>query len=847
MLSAAAVLHPPESPASISFSRAPHASPPRDLQDADDQRNANFLAAFTTGRFSDMIVIAHDHVYRLHRVVLMQSPFFRRLLLDENGAEVVVAEGSLGIEVGGDWRVVREGMDISLRDLYMPASHRNAQITPENVLAVLPAACFLELSNLAAHCVRTVLASLSADTAVDYATQLERLRLPPGRTAPSPYGPKHAYAKLFGQCLDKLCDTVLGFLCGVINAGLTAVDGAHVKQDLSDGPLANQAHAPQQADQHGATLADDLLSRLPLCWVRRVLESDLLCVPTEHERYELVKRVVAMRRVAAPEQQPDQPAAANDESIFDEIHYADDGENDTNSVHGARDARETTHDDSDLDVSLWSEDNTSRSGFHTREGSVFSDVVARNAVATEGVFRLRSYVHSLLGRVVSNGPAAPIVPTSTPPGGATTAANRKRKRRPSDLENIHPTMVSGTPGLLDDTEDDNHDQFVPAVEELSTPVPRRKAALRSDEHQFATSASSHRGRAGRVSPPTTPTTSTTPRRSPAITARPSPAPAPAPQQQQRDSIVHTRYGPGSLPQSARDVATREDTVMAGVFQTAIVYTHMTFPQLELVKTDGIVPDAVVLESFWMQAELMSGRARDGAAAAAAAMAGGGGGSGPRRFGKFRFCVPFRDVREFFMGKGKAPVVPFAAGASSASAAAVAASEDGAAMASNTGRVLLSSLVVCAGLQYRVLLSVAEDDDEDRDDDAADAAPDSSPVASRNPRRGWPNSTKPPQLRALLQRNRVGDAKRPRGAAGDARQRPMPPKPPISYRIHIFRRGDFVHSSPSGGAGRRSRRWDRFVQPVTQCEFNGEGFVDGFAMPEADEDKDLWALVVIEFR
>ncbi|KAJ3154448.1 hypothetical protein HDU89_008518 [Geranomyces variabilis] len=840
MLSATAVRHhPPESPASIASSRAPYASPPRDLQDADDQRTANFLAAFTTGRFSDMIVISHDHVYRLHRVVLMQSPFFRRLLLDENGAEVVVAEGSLGIEVGGDWRVVREGMDISLRDLYMPASHRNAQITPENVLAVLPAACFLELSNLAAHCVRTVLASLSADTAVVYAAQLERLRLPPGRSAPSPYGPKHAYAKLFGQCLDKLCDTVLGFLCGVINAGLTAVDGANVKLDLSDGPQADQAQAPQPAGQHGAAAADDLLSRLPLCWVRRVLESDLLCVPTEHERYELVKRVVAMRRVATPEQQPDQSAAANIGSILDDPRCTDDEENENHSVQSAMEAPEAGLDDSDLDVSLWSEANTSRSGFHTREGSVFSDVVTRNAVATEGVFRLRSYVHSLLGRVVSNGPAAPIIPTSTPPHGA-AAANRKRKRPPSDLENIHPTIISGTPGLIEETEDDNDDQFVPAAEVLSTPVPHRKA-LRNDEHLPVTSAGSRRGRAARVSPPTTPTTSTTPRGSPAITSKPSPAPAPPPQQQ-RDSIVHTRYGPGSLPQSAREVATREDTVMAGVFQTAIVYTHMTFPQLELVKTDGIVPDAVVLESFWMQAELMSGRAREGAAATA---------GGPRSFGKFRFCVPFRDVREFFMGKGKAPVLrePFTAGASSAAAAAVTPEDGSAAMASNTGGVLLSNLVVCAGLQYRVLLSVAEDDD-DRDGDAGDAAPDSSPVGRHNHRRGWQSNTRPPQLRALLQRNRVGDAKRSRGAAGDARSRstgPMPPKPPISYRIHIFRRGDFVPSSAGGGTARRTRRWDRFVQPVTQCEFNGEGFVDGFAMPEADEDKDLWAVVVIEFR
>ncbi|KAJ3160411.1 hypothetical protein HDU86_000745 [Geranomyces michiganensis] len=817
MLSAAARRQPPES-TECSSSRDPRASPlsrdihvdddQRGVQDADAWRTENFLEAFTTGRFSDMIVISHDHVYRLHRVVLMQSPFFRRLLLEENGVEVSVAEGSLGIEVGGDWRVVREGMDICLRDLYMPASHRSTQITPENVLYVLPAACFLELSTLAAHCVRTVLASLSAHTAVDYADQLERLRLPPGRTAPSPYGPKHAYAKLFGQCLDKLSNAVLGFLCGVINAGLTAEDGAGLKQEMKSavgGLQADQAQAARQADQLGAQAADDLLSRLPLCWVRRVLESDLLCVPTEYERYELVKRVVAMRVSAPGKPQLDQPAAASDDSILNDICSAEADKNEHDNFQSALDVGEAELNDSDLDASLWSEANTSRASvtsFHSREGSIFSDVVTRNAVATEGVFRLRSYVHSLLGRVVPKGPAsAPIIPTSTPP--RRVAANRKRKRRSSDLENIYP---------VDDVcDEDDNDQSISAVEGPSTP--HRKAPHNNTREAKINAASCH-GCAAHASPATS--TSTTPRGSPAGLSRPTPAPA-----QQRTSIVHTRYGPGSLPHSARDVATNEDTVMAGVFQTAIIYTHMTFPQLELVKADGIVPDAVVLESFWMQAELMSGRARDGAATEAA-------GGEPRSFGKFRFCVPFRNVGEFFAGKGKGPTEAETAGPSSLAPAA-----------SNSGGVLLSNLVVCAGLQYRVLLSVAEDHTscEDGGDDARHGAP-GSPSVARSSR------TKTPLLRALLQRNRVGEAKRSRGDGQSSRTGPLLPKPPISYRIFIFWRGDFLRSC--GRVGRRTQ-WDRFVHPVTQCEFNGEGFVNGFAMPEADEEDDLWAVVIIEFK
>lgn len=43
--------------------------------------------------------------------------------------------------------------------------------------------------------------------------------------------------------------------------------------------------------------------------------------------------------------------------------------------------------------------------------------------------------------------------------------------------------------------------------------------------------------------------------------------------------------------------------LSSIFETGIVYTYMTFPQLTKVKKDEIVPMNLALESFWLQTEL----------------------------------------------------------------------------------------------------------------------------------------------------------------------------------------------------------------------------------------------------
>ncbi|KAJ3229009.1 hypothetical protein HDU78_009325 [Chytriomyces hyalinus] len=61
----------------------------------------------------------------------------------------------------------------------------------------------------------------------------------------------------------------------------------------------------------------------------------------------------------------------------------------------------------------------------------------------------------------------------------------------------------------------------------------------------------------------------------------------------------------TLSENALLMQQDKDLTILQLFETAVVYTYMTFAQLERVKSDAIVSDTAVLNSFWMQAELIN--------------------------------------------------------------------------------------------------------------------------------------------------------------------------------------------------------------------------------------------------
>ncbi|KAJ3046866.1 hypothetical protein HK097_000443, partial [Rhizophlyctis rosea] len=239
-------------------------------------------------------------MYHLHKVVLMQSPFFARMLLSETNQELIIVEGFLSLECANDHRITKEGMEISLRDLYDPTLtlQRLSSITPTNALSVLPSACFLELSDLASHCHSVLLSALSRSTIVDYAIHLDQIRPPRNQKAgASPYGVRHRYMDMWGEWHGKVEEAVVAFLGGLVNGYLGDEEKS---RDVGEDDVVEVGEDGREktptARPMGLPEIEKLLTTLPLLWVRRVLESDTLCVANEFARYELIKRVAKARR-----------------------------------------------------------------------------------------------------------------------------------------------------------------------------------------------------------------------------------------------------------------------------------------------------------------------------------------------------------------------------------------------------------------------------------------------------------------------------------------------------------------------------------------------------------------------
>lgn len=87
-----------------------------------------------------------------------------------------------------------------------------------------------------------------------------------------------------------------------------------------------------------------------------------------------------------------------------------------------------------------------------------------------------------------------------------------------------------------------------------------------------------------------------------------------------------------------------------MFQTSINYTFMTFPQLESIKNDLIIPESKILQSYWLQTKLLTQK--------------------HSMIPPFRFSRTFRNIAASF----------------------------------ESGESLFSEPLACCGIQYRLLLS-----------------------------------------------------------------------------------------------------------------------------------------------
>jgi hypothetical protein len=126
------------------------------------------------------------------------------------------------------------------------------------------------------------------------------------------------------------------------------------------------------------------------------------------------------------------------------------------------------------------------------------------------------------------------------------------------------------------------------------------------------------------------------------------------------------------PASASATPATDAEVVGGYFKRNIHYCHMSFAQLDVVKRDAIVAESVVLECFWMQAELANRHARRALPSMSPAAS-----RSQVSFPPFRFSGRFSNVDSWVAGL----------------------SGDG-----GPGEFMHSAPILCAGVQYRLSIT-----------------------------------------------------------------------------------------------------------------------------------------------
>ncbi|KAI9098340.1 hypothetical protein DFS34DRAFT_109791 [Phlyctochytrium arcticum] len=731
------------------------------------------MAIVRTGVFSDIKLISHDQVFHLHRAILIQSPFFRRLLLNNHGKAIESKEGYLGLKIDRNGRVIRQGIELALQHLYSLKSVCGGPVpsdpvTPSEVFTILPAACFFELETLVQTCVQRILTTLSLSTILPYTHHLEQLRSE-DELLITAYGPRHEYGKLVKKCCKVLEKAFEGFLCENVNMSL------HQRAPKSE------TNGPEilEDDENSTTKSVDLLwSNLPLRWVRLILESDLLCVENEFERYELVKRVVDLRR---KEQQEATPEPKNSDGwIADETPTQ---QLDVSAFQNGRSSSAVAFAETsmqalsqlgsaiDPEMSLWSEADTTTTALHGVSGGLGTDGV------TDGGFGLKGYVKQFFGRMVPNTQQKGECPSEE------ETPAKKRKRAGSESGTRTPDRSAWSrAGSLEPV-----DEARSNAEDLSfVDAPESVASGYSVSRSIVNPGDNWKSRRKAAQTPLRPPTGRSGTFSPRLLEHLQKA------RNVRDPEV--------VPRPPVDTSPLTD-----LFQTAVIYTFMTFSQLERVKRDGIVPDSVVLQSFWMQAEISSGRANSLPPSL----------RGHESGLKFRFAVPFEDAGGFFLGRHTSHTAQKTADRKGKASKNLAASSASAPINQNTNStVMYSPSVVCAGFQYRVLLTQHADTDSESE---SDSGQDEWGIEDNNATR-TKSAVTPLKLRALLQRVRVND--------GSNSQGNQPPAPAIAYKVYIF-----DPSQNSEIAAGLARNWASATKPKTRCNWNGGGCLRRFECPK----------------
>ncbi|TPX33887.1 hypothetical protein SmJEL517_g03336 [Synchytrium microbalum] len=219
---------------SLSESHSDPTSSHRSTENLRRLSNIMYQHGFLSGMYSDVVVRALKHEWKLHKLVLCHNDYFSGML---QGPWLEKDRDTIEINFD-DPNVTVEAMTIVLARTY---GHFEMGINMRNVCALLATGAFFGDKDLCEACVEFINEDLSKETLQNYF--------------------EFADAHYYGTYSDSIIDACFTKLC-----------------------------------RDGYDELKDVLTVLPLKWLERILAADCFYVPSEMERYRFIKEVIAKRK-----------------------------------------------------------------------------------------------------------------------------------------------------------------------------------------------------------------------------------------------------------------------------------------------------------------------------------------------------------------------------------------------------------------------------------------------------------------------------------------------------------------------------------------------------------------------
>jgi hypothetical protein len=231
--------------------------------------NHLYHAGFQTGNYADTILHVHQNTYRLHAIILSQSPYLVHLMSTSpqtGGQRIIHAY------LEQDPEVTQEGFAIALGYLYSSASL--ALIRPENARSVLAAGCLLGgMEDLCSYAYNTCRQSITTDSIMEWLDIVD----PDGLATP-----ELPPTSVFGQYAQRLRDDVFQFLV----VTLPDILEVYPRPDSPTSPIAGGGR-------------DKLLriySRVPFDLFKAAIESPAFHIGSDQTRFKFAKEAIELRK-----------------------------------------------------------------------------------------------------------------------------------------------------------------------------------------------------------------------------------------------------------------------------------------------------------------------------------------------------------------------------------------------------------------------------------------------------------------------------------------------------------------------------------------------------------------------